>query len=179
MEPGSPADDAGLKEGDHIVEVNGASVEESSHAQVVTRIKAQPNTVNLLVADPECEKYYKRKSIMVKSDMLNIKRIEARNKLAESEPVHEEIEIDEATMVAAAVHVEPHVMKGKTENNNNYLNVEMYPTNNQAFDQIYTPKISKFKTIKRVIMLFSRNLPTRCQMTSLWAFISWPCWYGP
>ncbi len=141
--------------------MNGASVEESSHAQVVTRIKAQPNTVNLLVADPECEKYYKRKSIMVKSDMLNIKRIEARNKLAESEPVHEEIEIDEATMVAAAVHVEPHVMKGKTENSY-YFHVEKTPTNKQAIYQIYTPKISKFKTIKRAIMLFNRNLPTHC-----------------
>ncbi len=111
VEPNSPAQDAGLKEGDHIVEVNGASVEESSHAQVVTRIKAQPNTVSLLVVDPATEKYFKRRSIMVKSDIPNIKHMEARNKLAEMEPV---AEIEEAAVVAAAVHFEPHVMKGKT-----------------------------------------------------------------
>lgn len=43
VDAGSPAEDAGLKEGDRIVEVNGTNIAQENHKQVVERIKAIPN----------------------------------------------------------------------------------------------------------------------------------------
>ena len=51
IDPGSPAEAAGLREGDRIVEVNGVNVNQENHKQVVTRIKAEPGQTRLLVVD--------------------------------------------------------------------------------------------------------------------------------
>merc|ERR1712223_2279433 len=45
----SPAEAAGLREGDRIVEVNGVNVNLENHKQVVQRIKAVPGETRLLV----------------------------------------------------------------------------------------------------------------------------------
>jgi len=47
----SPAETAGLKEGDRILEVNGVSIGSETHKQVVARIKAIANEVRLLLID--------------------------------------------------------------------------------------------------------------------------------
>ncbi|KAH8401752.1 hypothetical protein KR009_007669 [Drosophila setifemur] len=47
----SPAEQAGLKEGDRILEVNGVSIGSETHKQVVARIKAIANEVRLLLID--------------------------------------------------------------------------------------------------------------------------------
>ncbi|XP_017149584.1 Na(+)/H(+) exchange regulatory cofactor NHE-RF1 [Drosophila miranda] len=47
----SPAESAGLKEGDRILEVNGVSIGSETHKQVVARIKAIANEVRLLLID--------------------------------------------------------------------------------------------------------------------------------
>ncbi|EDW00692.1 probable serine/threonine-protein kinase DDB_G0282963 [Drosophila grimshawi] len=47
----SPAEGAGLKEGDRILEVNGVSIGSETHKQVVARIKAIANEVRLLLID--------------------------------------------------------------------------------------------------------------------------------
>ncbi|KAI8040099.1 Na(+)/H(+) exchange regulatory cofactor NHE-RF1 [Drosophila gunungcola] len=47
----SPAEAAGLKEGDRILEVNGVSIGSETHKQVVARIKAIANEVRLLLID--------------------------------------------------------------------------------------------------------------------------------
>uniref|UniRef100_A0A1A9VCW6 PDZ domain-containing protein n=1 Tax=Glossina austeni TaxID=7395 RepID=A0A1A9VCW6_GLOAU len=51
VDSNSPAESAGLKEGDRIVEVNGVSIGNESHKQVVQRIKAIANEVRLLLID--------------------------------------------------------------------------------------------------------------------------------
>ena len=72
VDPGSPAEDAGLIEGDRIVEVNGINIGNENHSQVVQRIKSVPDETKLLVVDPETDKYFKDKNIVVRGDMPNV-----------------------------------------------------------------------------------------------------------
>jgi len=76
IDPGSPADQAGLKEGDRIVEVNGTNVANENHQQVVERIKAVPDETKFLVVDPEADAYYLERKIVVSGDIENILMIE-------------------------------------------------------------------------------------------------------
>lgn len=48
----SPAELAGLREGDRIIEVNGTDIGSETHKQVVERIKVVPHETTLLVIDP-------------------------------------------------------------------------------------------------------------------------------
>lgn len=52
VDEGSPAEAAGLKRGDRIVEVNGHSIGGETHKQVVARIKERPDDTELLVIAP-------------------------------------------------------------------------------------------------------------------------------
>uniref|UniRef100_A0A3Q2YSM1 SLC9A3 regulator 2 n=1 Tax=Hippocampus comes TaxID=109280 RepID=A0A3Q2YSM1_HIPCM len=57
VEPGSSADQAGLKPGDRLVEVNGENVESDNHHQVVERIREVPHRTRLLVVDRNTDDY--------------------------------------------------------------------------------------------------------------------------
>ncbi len=72
VDPGSPAEVAGLKENDKIVEVNGTNISNENHQQVVQRIKAVPNQTKVLVMDAETEEYYKNQRIVVRGDMSSV-----------------------------------------------------------------------------------------------------------
>lgn len=52
VDANSPAEEAGLREGDQIIEVNGVNIGNETHKQVVQRIKAISNEVRLLLIDP-------------------------------------------------------------------------------------------------------------------------------
>lgn len=52
VDANSPAELAGLREGDRIIEVNGTDIGSETHKQVVERIKTVPNETTLLVIDP-------------------------------------------------------------------------------------------------------------------------------
>lgn len=52
VDDGSPAETAGLKQGDRIIEVNAVNIGSETHKQVVQRIKAIASEVQLLVVDP-------------------------------------------------------------------------------------------------------------------------------
>lgn len=52
VDTNSPAELAGLREGDRIIEVNSVDIGSETHRQVVDRIKAVPNETSLLVIDP-------------------------------------------------------------------------------------------------------------------------------
>ncbi|KAB0801043.1 hypothetical protein PPYR_05397 [Photinus pyralis] len=56
VDDGSPAEAAGLRQGDRILEVNGESIANKNHKQVVEAIKGLPNETKLLVVDPNDEK---------------------------------------------------------------------------------------------------------------------------
>lgn len=53
VDDGSPAEAAGLRQGDRILEVNGESIANKTHKQVVELIKTQTGETKLLVIDPE------------------------------------------------------------------------------------------------------------------------------
>lgn len=55
VDDGSPAEAAGLRQGDRILEVNGESIANKTHKQVVEAIKGLPNETKLLVVDPHDE----------------------------------------------------------------------------------------------------------------------------
>ncbi|XP_060537356.1 Na(+)/H(+) exchange regulatory cofactor NHE-RF1 [Cylas formicarius] len=53
VDEGSPAEAAGLRQGDRILEVNGESIANKTHKQVVELIKQHSDETKLLVADAE------------------------------------------------------------------------------------------------------------------------------
>lgn len=84
VDPDSPAESAGLREHDRIIEVNFVPIGNENHKQVVTRIKEgvtrngtkYGEEVILLVLDPEADNYYKNKSIIVRSSDANVEKRE-------------------------------------------------------------------------------------------------------
>ncbi|CAF2870372.1 unnamed protein product [Rotaria sp. Silwood2] len=85
VDPDSPAEFAGLREHDRIVEVNFVPIGNENHKQVVSRIKEgvtrngtkYPEEVILLVLDPDADAYYKHKSIIVRSSDSNVEKFES------------------------------------------------------------------------------------------------------
>lgn len=53
VDDGSPAEAAGLRQGDRILEVNGESIGDKTHKQVVELIKQHSDETKLLVVDPD------------------------------------------------------------------------------------------------------------------------------
>lgn len=72
----SPAQAAGMKEGDRIVEVEGTNIGNENHSQVVTRIKAAGESVTMLLVDAETDKHYKDQKVVVSSQMPGVRRME-------------------------------------------------------------------------------------------------------
>jgi len=72
VDPDSPAEAAGLKARDRIIEVNGTNISNENHKQVVERIKAVPDETRLLVVDERAEDYYRSRNIIVRGDMDNV-----------------------------------------------------------------------------------------------------------
>lgn len=68
----SPAQMAGLREGDRIVEVNGVNISNENHRQVVERIKSDPKETKLLVVDLETDAWYREQDIVIKSSQINV-----------------------------------------------------------------------------------------------------------
>ncbi len=72
VDENSPAEDAGLREGDRIIEVNGVNISQENHKQVVQRIKAISNETSLLVVDKSTDEYYKKQGIVVTSSLSSV-----------------------------------------------------------------------------------------------------------
>ncbi|XP_026634891.1 Na(+)/H(+) exchange regulatory cofactor NHE-RF4 [Microtus ochrogaster] len=58
VDPGLPADKAGMKAGDRLVAVAGESVDGLCHEETVSRIRAQGSRVSLIVVDPEADRFF-------------------------------------------------------------------------------------------------------------------------
>ncbi|XP_054079030.1 Na(+)/H(+) exchange regulatory cofactor NHE-RF4 isoform X2 [Rissa tridactyla] len=58
VDAGLPAEQAGMKEGDRLLAVNGESIEGLDHQQTVLRIRARDDQVTLLVIDPAGDEFY-------------------------------------------------------------------------------------------------------------------------
>ena len=59
VDAGSPAEAAGMREADRIIEVNGQSTAAKSHAEVVQIIKSDPAEATLLLATPAVLEEYR------------------------------------------------------------------------------------------------------------------------
>ncbi|XP_026181287.1 Na(+)/H(+) exchange regulatory cofactor NHE-RF2 [Mastacembelus armatus] len=64
LDPGSPADHAGLRPQDRLIEVNGVNIEGMRHAEVVAFIKKGGSETWLLVVDPDTDEHFKRKGVI-------------------------------------------------------------------------------------------------------------------
>ena len=74
VDDGSPSQYADLREGDRIVEVNGTNIGNENHQQVVERIKAGGQEVDLLVVDNKTDDYYKENKILIQNDLPEVVR---------------------------------------------------------------------------------------------------------
>nr|XP_055072046.1 Na(+)/H(+) exchange regulatory cofactor NHE-RF3 [Misgurnus anguillicaudatus] len=61
---GGVADQAGVKAGDRLVEINGENIESAKHDQIVQKVKVAGNNIMLLLVDDDTDKYFKNKSIL-------------------------------------------------------------------------------------------------------------------
>lgn len=85
VDPNSPAESAGLKESDRIIEVNSVPIGSENHKQVVARIKEgvsrngvkHIDEVILLVLDENADEYYKSKNYVVRSSDANVEKLES------------------------------------------------------------------------------------------------------
>lgn len=64
LDPGSPADRAGLRPQDRLIEVNGVNIEGMRHAEVVAFVKKGGNETWLLVVDPKTDEEFKSRGIV-------------------------------------------------------------------------------------------------------------------
>jgi len=69
IDANSPAEAAGLREGDRIVEVNGENINLENHKQVVQRIKAVAAETRLLVVDKQCDEWHKEQQVVVRQGL--------------------------------------------------------------------------------------------------------------
>ncbi|KAF6097183.1 SLC9A3 regulator 1 [Phyllostomus discolor] len=71
VDPGSPAEAAGLQAQDRIVEVNGVCMEGKQHGDVVAAIKAGGDETKLLVVDKETDEFFKKCKVIPSHEHLN------------------------------------------------------------------------------------------------------------
>ncbi|XP_038132563.1 LOW QUALITY PROTEIN: Na(+)/H(+) exchange regulatory cofactor NHE-RF2 [Cyprinodon tularosa] len=64
LDPGSPAERAGLRPQDRLVEANGVNIEGMRHTEVVAFIKKGGDETWLLVVDPETDEHFKRRGVV-------------------------------------------------------------------------------------------------------------------
>ncbi|XP_027435860.1 Na(+)/H(+) exchange regulatory cofactor NHE-RF4 isoform X3 [Zalophus californianus] len=74
VDPGLPAEKAGLQAGDRLVAVAGESVEGLGHEETVSRIRAQGSCVSLTVVDPKADRFF---SMVRLSPLLFLENAEA------------------------------------------------------------------------------------------------------
>ena len=86
IDPQSPAEACGLQEGDQIIEVNGVNTSNENHKQVVERIKTHSDHASLLVVDAKAAEYYKKRNIVVKGSLSNVKHLKSA---PDSGPTHD------------------------------------------------------------------------------------------
>ncbi|XP_065303924.1 mucin-17-like isoform X4 [Dermacentor albipictus] len=78
VESGSPAEAAGLRVNDTVIEVNDASLEGLKNQEVVQLIKSMPNEARLLVVDDETAAWYERQDIAIRSNLLKIVHVNSK-----------------------------------------------------------------------------------------------------
>lgn len=107
VEPDSPAESSGLRAGDRLVFVNGEDVENESHQQVVSRIRATLGRLELVVVDPDTEQLLKKHQLKCLPEYVH-EGIPLAFEEEEDEEVEVEVEVtvEEEELVAEEEAVE-------------------------------------------------------------------------
>ncbi|XP_034431200.1 Na(+)/H(+) exchange regulatory cofactor NHE-RF3 isoform X2 [Hippoglossus hippoglossus] len=71
--PGSVADRAGVKANDRLLEVNGETMEDSTHNQAVDKIRLAGASIMFLLADEETDRYYQSKHMKMEACLATTK----------------------------------------------------------------------------------------------------------
>lgn len=130
VDENSPAELAGLRQGDFIIEVNDVNVSNENHKQVVERIKTIPSETKLLVLDAEAEKYYKSKKVVVKgtqSNVLHLKTPVPQPRIGyqpPSAPNADDNSLDERRSSSSSPRI--------NEKSNGYMNSETFERNSRS-----------------------------------------------
>ena len=85
IDPDSPAEAAGLQEGDRIIEVNGVNVNMENHRQVVQRIKAVVGETRLLVVDQKSADWHRDRRVLVKASLPYVIHLSSKKALDKSD----------------------------------------------------------------------------------------------
>ncbi|XP_026768371.3 Na(+)/H(+) exchange regulatory cofactor NHE-RF3 [Pangasianodon hypophthalmus] len=80
---GGAADNAGVKAGDRLVEINGENVEGATHDQTVEKVKAAGKSVMFLLVDKDTDKYYKNKCIRLGTGLATTKHLPMNPRIVE------------------------------------------------------------------------------------------------
>ncbi|XP_029314745.1 Na(+)/H(+) exchange regulatory cofactor NHE-RF3 [Cottoperca gobio] len=70
---GNVADSAGVKVKDRLLEINGENVEDSTHDQVVEKIKLAGSSIMFLLVDEETERHYQNKRLKIGAWLATLK----------------------------------------------------------------------------------------------------------
>ncbi|XP_062382241.1 Na(+)/H(+) exchange regulatory cofactor NHE-RF2 [Sardina pilchardus] len=101
LDPDSPADRAGLRPQDRLIEVNGVNIENMRHAEVVAFIKSAGPETQLLVVDPDTDDHFKRMGVTPTSshvrDYTNGSQSPRMNGSSTSHSTHSEISSTDAS----------------------------------------------------------------------------------
>ncbi|XP_077012019.1 Na(+)/H(+) exchange regulatory cofactor NHE-RF3 isoform X2 [Tamandua tetradactyla] len=89
VQKGSPADLAGLEDGDFLIEVNGQSVLDAPYEEVVERIQGSGKNVILLVCGKKAYDYFQAKKIPIVSSMADPLDDPLESKAAPAESEHD------------------------------------------------------------------------------------------
>lgn len=117
VEPDSPAETSGLCAGDRLVFVNGEDVENESHQQVVSRIRATVGQLELVVVDPDTEQLLKKHNLKCLQEYVHEGvplAFEEEEEDAKEDEVEEKVVVEEEEKEAAVVaQEEEEVVDGK------------------------------------------------------------------
>lgn len=119
VEPDSPAETSGLRAGDRLVFVNGEDVENESHQQVVSRIRATVGQLELVVVDPETEQLLKKHNLKCLQEYVHegVPLAFEEEEDAKEDEVEEEVVVEEeekeVVVVVAQEEEEEVVVDGK------------------------------------------------------------------
>lgn len=81
--PGEVAQKAGVRVHDRVLEINGENIEDLSHDQVVTKIRAADVSLMLLLADEETYKYYQSKRTKIEAWLATTKYLPHQPRIAD------------------------------------------------------------------------------------------------
>lgn len=77
VDPDSPAEAAGLRRNDRIIEVNGANVESDTQNELVEKVVAVPQETRMLVVDRETYDHFLESGVLINGNMTDVDIIEA------------------------------------------------------------------------------------------------------